>query len=68
MRDELSLSKQAVRKQAERNKDECTEALARALEAIDDAELSDVTVHVLRLIAEFVPYQQLTNETHRVHQ
>ncbi len=42
--------------EAVRDREECTEALARAFEALNDPELSDVTVHVLRLIAEFVPY------------
>lgn len=43
----MSLSKQIVR-----NKEECVQALSGAL--------PDITEHVLRLIAEFVPYRKLT--------
>lgn len=43
----MSLSKPVIR-----NKEACVDALLEAL--------PDVTVHVLRLIAEFVPYRELS--------
>jgi len=42
---------------------ECTEALDRALETIDDdPDLNDISIHLLRLIAEFVPYREWYNK------
>lgn len=48
-----------------RNEEECIDALTQALEVLDP-EL-DVTVHILRLIAEFTPFRTFVSKGLTVH-
>ena len=47
-----------------RNKEECAEALSKAIEEID-SELADIVpIHIVGLIADFVPYFRKSTQSH----
>ena len=47
-----------------RNKEECAEALLKAIEEIDSDLAAIVPIHIVGLIADFVPYFRKSTQSH----
>ena len=47
-----------------RNKEECAEALSKAIEEIDSELAAIVPIHIVGLIADFVPYFRKSTQSH----